>query len=671
MSKGRKRDRATHASIGMGHPAPRVQQPVPVSPSPLSPPGMAPGPGVVVFLLCFLLSGVIVYQIIAPPASPTGIGTGPAWSWLKSFRAIGFKDQLGYAAIASNVKWLNFDFVEPYTSTGSIIYTRNWYVLIGLLAWALDIPVMLSWQVCGMGGFLLGLGCMAYACYRHTSRYWVSLIPGMLMLTGMYNYWWAPEAGQIPLDAWQKRLEFNRSLWSPYVIFHVLNAEVGACALLMIAAWLFFQSLVATTRRTTVLLLCASAFIVGFVSSVSSYFFLVAMLISLATIAFFELHTIRRRTHKLLSWLLPTLLFVGWVFLHTGTTGGLGYYAIGVLPIAYLVLACSIRHLYPAVLVGTSFLVGLLPQLLPTILAILSNDPFLAYRQTSSAGRGPVPFVDGVVAAAPFLIIMLLGLLSTFATDTSAKSPKRALALGCIYGFFMLSWNDIWGFHQEPHRLWIDTLALSILILSPLYAEALVSALKVFRRFAVNRLGTVCLLVLFGVFYVQALPGFGAFREAVRFFDIDTPYLQRQLSLIRSTDYASTRNLILWNAGCGATHPIATMSPSTLKVAADVNVAHYREGMAWPANKDLIDKFRHQLRVGGALQVDELIQADIFGVLTHSTCRPPRFRADGSVGQADGGVNGGHERIEIVQEPAESRAGQDDYYSLYRVRRER
>jgi len=682
MSKGRKRDRATHASIGMGHPAPRVQQPVPVSPSPLSPPGMAPGPGVVVFLLCFLLSGVIVYQIIAPPASPTGIGTGPAWSWLKSFRAIGFKDQLGYAAIASNVKWLNFDFVEPYTSTGSIIYTRNWYVLIGLLAWALDIPVMLSWQVCGMGGFLLGLGCMAYACYRHTSRYWVSLIPGMLALTGMY-VGLAPEAGQNPEyrdetigysitgDAWAQRLVDGRYLWSPYVLFYVLNAEVGACALLMIAAWLFFQSLVATTRRTIILLLCASAFIVGFVSSVSSYFFLAATLVSLATIAFFELHTIRRRTPKLLSWLLPTLLFVGWVFLHTGTTGGLGYYAIGVLPIAYLVLACSIRHLYPAVLVGTSFLVGLLPQLLPTILAILSNDPFLAYRQTSSAGRGPVPFVDGVVAAAPFLIIMLLGLLSTFATDTSAKSPKRALALGCIYGFFMLSWNDIWGFHQEPHRLWIDTLALSILILSPLYAEALVSALKVFRQFNVSRLVTACLLVLFGVFYVQALPGFGAFRDAVRFFDVDTPHLQRQLSLIRSTDYTSTRNLILWNAGCGATHLIATMSPFALKVTADVNVAHYRAGMAWPANRDVIDKLRHQLRVGGALQVDDLIQADIFGVLTHSTCRPPRFRADGSVGQADGGVNGGHERIEIVQEPAESRAGQDDYYSLYRVRRKR
>ena len=90
------------------------------------------------------------------------------------------------------------------------------------------------------------------------------------------------------------------------------------------------------------------------------------------------------------------------------------------------------------------------------------------------------------------------------------------------------------------------------------------------------------------------------------------------------------------------------MSPFALKVTADVNVAHYRAGMAWPANRDVIDKLRHQLRVGGALQVDELIQADIFGVLTHSTCRPPRFRADGSVGQADGGVNGGHERIEIV-----------------------
>ncbi|MDD9858952.1 MAG: hypothetical protein OXU40_00685, partial [Nitrospira sp.] len=199
----------------------------------------------------------------------------------------------------------------------------------------------------------------------------------------------------------------------------------------------------------------------------------------------------------------------------------------------------------------------------------------------------------------------------------------------------------------------------------------LVSALKVFRRFTVNRLGTACLLVLFCVFYVNALPGFGAFREEVRFFDVDTPHLQRQLSLIRSTDYASIRNVMLWNAGCGAMHQVATMSPFTLKLTADVNVAHYSMGMAWPANKDLIDKFQHQLRVGAELQVDELIQADIFGVLTHSTCRPPKFRADGSVGRADGGVNEGYERIEIIQEPAESRAGQDDYYSLYRVKRER
>jgi len=102
-----------------------------------------------------------------------------------------------------------------------------------------------------------------------------------------------------------------------------------------------------------------------------------------------------------------------------------------------------------------------------------------------------------------------------------------------------------------------------------------------------------------------------------------------------------------------------------------VNVAHYKMGMAWPAQKALIDKLRYQLRVDEELEVDELIQADIFGVLTHSTCRPPKFRADGSVGRADGGVNGGHERIEIIQEPAESRAGQDDYYSLYRVKRER
>ena len=622
---------------------------------------MAVGPGVVVFLLGFLLSGVIAYQAMAPPASPMGTGTGPAWSWLKSFREFFFEDQLGYAAIASNVKRLRFDFVEPYTSTGSIIYTRNWYVLIGLLAWALDIPVTLSWQVCGMGGFLLGLGFMACACYRHTSRYWISFIPGMLTLTGVY-------VGRAP-EPWI--IELSRgALWSPYVIFSTLNAEVGACALLMIAAWLFFQSMVARTKRTTVLLLCASAFIVGFVSSVSSYFFLAATLVSLATIAFFELHTIRRRTHKLLSWLLPTLLFVGWVFLHSSTEGGLKYYAIAVLPIAYLVLACSLRHFYPAVLVGTSFLVGILPQLLPTLSAILSNDPFLAYRQTVTAGMGQVPFVDGVVAATPFLLIMLLGLLSTFETGTSDKNLKRALVLGCGYGFFMLSWNDIWGFHQEPYRLWVDTLTLSVLILSPLYAEVLVSALKVFRQFTVNRLGTACLLVLFCVFYVQALPGFGAFRDSRTFFDIDTPSLQRQLSLIRSADYASTRNLILWNPGCGASFE-SRLAPLALKVSANVNVAHYKMGMAWPAQKALIDKLRYQLRVDEELEVDELIQADIFGVLTHSTCRPPKFRADGSVGRADGGVNGGHERIEIIQEPAESRAGQDDYYSLYRVKRER
>ena len=617
----------------------KARNPATLTPPPQFSEGRA-GFGIAVFTLCFLASCLVVYQTIGPPATPAA--PGASWSWLASFRALVVGDQLGYAAIAANVKWLNFDFVEPFTATGNIIYTRNWYVAIGLVAWFFNIPVTLSWQVCGIAGFLLGLGLMATACYRNTSRYWTSLIPGMLAVTGVYL--------GIGSDAWYQPVPGtpHAVFWSPYVLFHALNAEVGACFLLMVAAFLFFQSLFAPAKRDKVILLCASAFIVGFVSSVASYFFLAATLISLATIAFFEFHRIKNKTHRLLAWLIPAALFTGWILLRPDSPGGLAYYAIGVLPIAYLLLSFAVKNFYPAMLAGASFVAGILPQLLPTLKAILANDAFLAYRETSSQGNLNVPFVDGVIAAAPFLILIAVIVCHTLATNTPNKNLKRSLALGCLYGFFMLSWNNVWGFQQEPYRLWLNTLTLSALILSPLFAEALVGAFKVLRRVNLHRFhrfGTASLLALFMALYVNALPGFTVFANSVQFINVDTPDLRRQLSLINSTDYAGSGALLLLDPGC------RRISPLILKTAAEVNVAYYRLGMAWPDNKALLDKLKHQLETGAELQAGDLTAANIFGVLTHSQCPPPTFQADAA---------------EIVREP-DSGVGADDYYALYRV----
>ena len=89
-----------------------------------------------------------------------------------------------------------------------------------------------------------------------------------------------------------------------------------------------------------------------------------------------------------------------------------------------------------------------------------SNDPFLAYRSTSTESLA-VPLMPGLAAAA-ITILVWLGAWIAPRMDRHLRAPLVALPVAAS----ILVLNNYWGFNQEPYRFWMQMNILSLLLLS-------------------------------------------------------------------------------------------------------------------------------------------------------------------------------------------------------------
>jgi hypothetical protein len=170
----------------------------------------------------------------------------------------------------------------------------------------------------------------------------------------------------------------------------------------------------------------------------------------------------------------------------------------------------------------------------------------------------------------------------------------------------MLTFNGVWGFSQEPYRLWIDSVALSALLLAP------ISALSVLRlresrssdRGVSLRIVTSAMLLI----VIVSLLDFGAFRVYVATSGM-TRFDTARADAIRSVTTPTT-GLIAYGP---------CVDPQELKIISRKPVAYYNLGIAWPENKAAIDAVVDAYRAG-AFSPEAMRAAHVAYLLTDSAC---------------------------------------------------
>jgi len=415
-----------------------------------------------------LLMSFIVAQLLTLIAV-----ISPVWDqgWLSGFRNFFSNDQLSYAAIATNVSYGDMAFVEPFTQTNSLYYPSLWYQILGLFSRFTGIPVYTAWNVLGtlaVGTLIAALGLIAFLLSR---KAWAPLAPALALFVGTL--------ATLTSNYWYTSLEHHAVLWGAFGTFFTLNAEViGLClnglAIALLAYVGFRRQQPAITHGIWILV--ASGALIGITANIQTYTFFIGIAIVASWACAYSL--ISRPSRALFA--STVILLVAMFVLGQPLADRVGHipaFALLLISLTPGVLSLARRHIRDATVFLIPLVILAAPQVIRTAFGLAEKDPFLAYRQGSTSDLG-VPLHNGLIAGLPLLLVVATCLV---AFGLSRRTSLSAGLLGSTFAWIVLSLNDVWGFSQEPYRLWIQGFILTALLAFTLLPTAISDGIRLLR----------------------------------------------------------------------------------------------------------------------------------------------------------------------------------------------
>jgi len=526
------------------------------------------------------------------------LSLGPLIStpWWTGFRAYFAHDQLSYAAIASNVAKGNFAFVEPLTETGVSHYPSFWYYFIGIVSWATHLPVHLVWTILGLAILSAAVLTVGIVAARISKNTWAPILPALALLSGTLavettHYWYTP-------------LESHAVLWAPYASIFTLNGEIaGICiaviTLSLLVDALFKQDQVRARKghRTQIFI---AAFLVGLLANIQTYTFFSIIFVVAVYVSARDLsrHPSRIRAYTTIAFVV-LILFTGKEIAKTlGPLPLIGLLFIALTP-TLLPAAWRARRIALPALFIAAFAAS--PQVIRTAIGIVNKDSFLIYREASSKNLGILE--PATLTASTFWILLFITVGIGLWRSHQASLSALTIALGL--GFMIMPANDIWGFNQEPYRLWIQFAILSALLLMIPLAYTLSSFMGFTREHK----------AMFLIALTLTLSAWGlGLKEFQGFWDF-----AKQQGVIDVTDTRAVAIQELAKNTSGIVLGTQCMDPLVFKLIAQTPVPYFNLGLAWPREKPNFDTFLDP----GTTQPNNpltLQNANVQWVVTDSSC---------------------------------------------------
>jgi len=509
------------------------------------------------------------------------------------FRGYFPSDQLSYAGIAASAKAGQLGLVEPFTQTGFSFYPSWWYKFIGLFASVTGLEVPAAWSVLGFSVILGSVVFIGFAAWRLSGKPWAPIVIGLLL--------WVGPLALILFDDWLVNLDSHAVMWGPYGALYPLNGEAAGLALgssaLALGYWVISRPGWPMLARFT--LFGLSGLVLGVIANFQTYSFLTLTAVTLWIIAAGGLITARSRGLLIVSVLLLAVVLISGPLIR-GTVGALPVYALMLVPTLPGIWALARLRLPLAATGFMFFVIGAAPQVIWLISGTLANDPFLTYRVDQSGDLG-IPIWAFLVFGSP----VLFAWAAILRVQITRKGTKEiALLVGWFAAFVLLSFNDSWGFSQEPYRFWINSVIIFVFIAALTFPSAETSAYFSNRR---SQIFSVMAIVLIAASFWNV----GAFR----FYVSSQGNIDFNSSKMQAISQLVTGNI----SGEGLLTAEPCIDPRHVKVATGVPVAFYNLGLAWPEKKTEIDAVL-EAGAAGVLDTDLMRAAGISYLLTDSAC---------------------------------------------------
>ncbi|WP_299087407.1 hypothetical protein [uncultured Microbacterium sp.] len=525
---------------------------------------------------------------------------------LSGLRTLFWYDQLGYLAIAANVRSGHIELTEPVSMTGVSHYPAFYYSMVGEVARLLDVETITAWNFLALSlqfSAALALGLVSSSLAR---RAWVGVLAPIPFLTGTFAY---AIAGA---DRWYTTLDAHAVLWGPWGVLFSANAESAAlCVLIIVFSVLFWVWSRPSRRHSRAIVTVLGAAIVGALSSFQTYSFLSGIyLLCYVTAAAGILFAVRRSALLIMSAALLVGVFAFGPTL-SGSLGQLPVLAVGIFPALPGVVIAIIRTRGLVAFAGAALTATAAPQIIRTALGSASGDPFLTYRVSSNVGLGVVSWDALLGAAVPLLILILVITVSLRMRDRLTL----AVATGSIIALVILCINDVWGANAEPYRFWIDGILLAgvvgMLCLARLGGSAWPRGESDGTRPHAGRRLLAVGLVIVAVVWAAALPDLVNAWNDPKFNAVWNSHTERQHAIASAAERAAEGSGLIVTELC--------VDNRTAKVLSGAAFAYYHLGMAWPADKTDIDKVI-DARDARALDFDAMAGANVEWVITDTNC---------------------------------------------------
>jgi len=534
---------------------------------------------------------------------------------LLNLRTEFWHDQLGYLAISANVANGHFDLTEPVTMTGINHYPRLYYSIVGVVAHALGLPTVTSWNLVSLVLQFLAAFTVGLVAARLSRRWWVGLLAPMPFLTGVFAY--ASQPGR-----WYTLLEAHAVLWGPFGVLFSNNAETAGLSvgIIVVGALVWaWSSEMPRAARVTITILAAAA--VGALSSFQTYSFLTMTYLLAFGAATAGVVLARRR----LVILLVSLALVAVVFLAgpvlADHVGQLPTLMFGMLPALPGLIVAVVRSRGIVALAAIAAVAAASPQVLYTLGGMLQGDPFLTYRVASNHQLGIVSWQALWGASVVLVALVAACAIGLKIHDTLTISLSGA----ALTALPLLAVNDVWGANAEPYRFWIEAILLggvlamlalarlAGLVLAPRVRSSVSDAKADSNSPRTLRRVLAGSLIIVGLLWVSSLPDWvNSLRDPVM-QAAWSPLTQREeaiADLAREATAAPAAGLLTTEL---------CIDNRTTKVTSGSPVANYHLGMAWPAHRDAIDEIIGA-RNGGILDFEAMHDSDTRWVLTDSNC---------------------------------------------------
>lgn len=528
----------------------------------------------------FIVAQAVTFFVLMGPL------LGGKVSWSEGLRNYFANDQLSYLAIAVNTSQGTSPWVEPLTETGVSFYPSLWYSLVGLASGVTGVSAWVMWTILGVGAACLIIGVIGTIAYLFTKRAWAPVVPAFMLITGTFSEWTS--------DYWYSSLNSHAVIWGPYGTLFTLNAESIGVLLNAVSISLIFLFV----RKPHVILGAVIAVMLGVTANIQTYSFFTGAVFAALFITVLSV-TYGKSTRRLT--IVSAVLFVVVLLLGNAVSN-----AVGPLPLLVLLLVTLIPAniplirsypMFSAIFIAL-YVVALSPQIVHTLVGLFNEDSFLLYRQASTLELGISPG-SAVMSAIP------LGAISLVAFLVSLRMRNKifiSFYVASAIGITVMSTNDLWGFNQEPYRMWLQfTIVIAVAGSIPISW-----ALAQFMARREKSPALLGLLTASVVLWLIALTDFTGFYR-----------------------YAATQGVISFNdsraqalgelapTGGGLILPSRCEDAAVFKAITGKATADYNLGLAWPTNRDSLDRV---LLGNGQVTADQLRAAGIEFVVEDSAC---------------------------------------------------